>query len=242
MRHRLTRPGLIGVAAPAVAGCGSSAIHSTDGKAPATGASSTAAQVSAARGTSGTSSLSPSKRIVIPAVFTHRKGRGVSAFIVLTVEGRPYLFRVGTGATRTTVDYTFAKAVALPARGAPTSETSVCRKVLAQPVEISDWRLGAATLPATRIISTKVAGAGSTTHGAFAGSLGSDVLSRFGTLPLDPAGGRLIVGGRAPVGAKTIPMRVGHAPDGELGLSLTRHDPRAAGRLGDRHRRGHIDD
>lgn len=217
MRHRLIMLGVMGIAALVLTGCGSSGKRSAS---TAAKSASTSTPAVAATSTGAAPSSPAASRIVIPAVFTHLKGRGVSAFVELSVKGRSYLFRVDTGATRTTVDYTFAKALALPDRGAATSETSVCRKVPAQPVEISDWKLGGAALPATRIISTRVAGAGRKTHGAFAGSLGSDVLSRFGIVTFDPAGRRLILGGRAPVGGKRIPMKVGHAPDGEVGLIL----------------------
>jgi predicted aspartyl protease len=173
------------IGALTAAGCGSSSHHST----------------------SGTISASASARTVAPALVVRAKGQ-VLAFVELTVKRGPYLFVVDTGSTRTQVDSTVAKTLSLPSRGAPRSITSLC-KLTTQPVGISDWKLGDATLPATTVDSTKTQFSGAKIKGVrFGGTLGSDVLSRFGRVTVDSAGKRLILGGPAPSGGRSLPVKV----------------------------------
>jgi predicted aspartyl protease len=144
----------------------------------------------------------PSQRIVVPAVVL-----GPAMFVTLKLEGHPYLFRIDTGALTTTVDASVAKALALRDHGASLMEPAVGCPVRAQPVAIPDWTLGAAKLPATTIMSTDTILAGIRFKGVqIGGLLGPDVLSRFGTVTLDFAHNRLILGGKVRSGANTIPI------------------------------------
>lgn len=216
-RHRLTLLGVTAFIAAAAAGCGGSAKQPTGtvAKSPSTGASTTAAGASTtATGPSG----SASPRTVIPAVVGHAKGN-VIASVKLTLKGRPYMFLVDTGAAKSIVDSAVAKALALPDRGAPTSTPSLC-KLTSQPVAISDWKLGAAARPATTVFSFKTNLSGLKIKGVpYGGSLGADMLSRFGTVTLDLPGKRLILDGKPPDGGKSIPMKIVHAA-GQVAVGL----------------------
>ena len=188
--------GVAGIAAVALAGCGSS---------------DSGARV----GTS--SSGRPSSGMVIPALVGRGPG-GAGAFVRLTVKGRPYIFRVDTGAGRTVVDATVAQALALPDRGAAYSAPTFGCRTSAQPVAVSDWKLGYVTLPAGMVVSAKTVLAGAKLNGVpLGGLLGSDVLSRFGTVTVDFAGKRLILGGKAPRGGAHHPGE-GQAPENRRDL------------------------
>lgn len=115
------------------------------------------------------------------------------------------------------MDAAVAKALALPARGAAYSAVTIGCKTSVQLVAVSDWKLGEATLPAKTIVSAKTVFAGATLNGVpIGGLLGSDVLSRFGTVTLDFAGQRLILRGNAPRGGRTIPVKVERYNDGKV--------------------------
>jgi hypothetical protein len=155
-------------------------------------------------------------------------------FVRLTVKGHPYMFAVDTGAARTVVDATVAKALALPARGAAYSAVTIGCKTSVQLVAVSDWKLGEATLPAKTIVSAKTVFAGAMLNGIpIGGLLGSDVLSRFGTVTLDFAGQRLILRGKAPSDGRTIPVKVERYKDGKVPRDRRSHDWRQDGRLRD---------
>lgn len=187
--------GVAGIAAVALAGCASSG--------------------------SGTSSAGrPSSGMVIAALVGRERG-GAGAFVRLTVKDHPYFFRVDTGAARTVVDATVAKALAFPARGAPYSAPTFGCKASAQPVAVSDWTLGDATLVAATVVSAKTVLAGAKLNCVpVGGLLGSDVLSHFGSVTLDFAGKRLILGGKALSGGRTIPMKLEHPKTGGIFVTV----------------------
>lgn len=136
------------------------------------------------------------------------------ALVELTVKGHPYLFLADTGALKTVVDPTVAKALALPDTGAAIGGQSLCSTSM-QPVAISDWKLGGVRLPATTAFALKFKFAGVKIKGIpIAGSLGADMLARFGTVTLDTAGKRLILGGQGPTGGRIVPVKVGHGKVG----------------------------
>ncbi len=216
MRKQLTMLGVTAIATVAVAGCGSSSHHSTTRKPAPTSASTTAATGGTTSGTS--TSATASSRMVLP-VQAFRVNHQAFAFVKLTIKGRPYFFLVDTGASKSLVYPIVVKTLGLPDSGPATSAASLCTLSL-QPVTISDWKLGNTALPTT-VISTKSTFSGVKIKGIpIAGSLGADVLSRFGTVTIDLAGKRLILGGKPPTGGKTLPVKVGHAPDGEVALVL----------------------
>jgi predicted aspartyl protease len=146
----------------------------------------------------------PSSGVVVPAVVV-----GPAMFVTLKLEGHPYLFRIDTGALTTTVDASVAKALALRDRGVPSMASTVGCPTRVQPVAISDWTLGKAMLPVRTIQSATTVLAGLKLRGVqIGGLLGDDVLSRFGTVTLDFAHQRLILGGAVQPGANTIPLEL----------------------------------
>jgi hypothetical protein len=148
--------------------------------------------------------VEPSSGVVVPAVVV-----GPAMFVTLKLEGRPYLFRIDTGALTTTVDASVAKALALRDRGTPSMAPAVGCQTRVQPVAISDWTLGQATLPARTIQSAYTVLAALKLGGVqIGGLLGDDVLSRFGTVTLDFAHKRLILGGAIQPGADTVALKL----------------------------------
>jgi predicted aspartyl protease len=146
----------------------------------------------------------PSSGVVVPAVVA-----GPAMFVTLKLEGHPYVFRIDTGALTTTVDTSVAKALALRDRGTPSMASTVGCPTRVQPVAISDWTLGKATLPARTIQSAHTVLAELKLRGVeIGGLLGDDVLSRFGTVTLDFAHKRLILGGAVEPGPDTIPLQL----------------------------------
>lgn len=84
-------------------------------------------------------------------------------------------------------------------------------------------------MPATTVVSAKTQFAGLKFRGVpFGGLLGSDVLARFGVVTVDFAGKRLIPGGRAPRGGRSLRVKVLRAA-GEVAVAVraTVHGRRA---------------
>lgn len=219
MRYGLTVLGVtaVAVAAVAVTGCGSSGQRSA-GRTPAARSETAATSTTAATrlpGVTGPAARPPARIVVPAAIIRNAQGSVDAGFVKLTIKGQLYIFKVDTGATSTIVDSTVAQALALPDRGPATTLTALCAKSFAQPVAISDWKLGGATLPAMTIASEATGFAGTTYQGLpFGGLLGADVLSRFGTMTLDFAGKRLTLGGKAPSGGQGLPAVIGRLPSG----------------------------
>ena len=108
----------------------------------------------------------------------------VLALVPILIQGQgPFAFALDTGASQSIVDEQVADQLNLPVVGKAGKVTSVTGAEQADLVRVSDWRVGDVTLPQTNVISLSLPepsrGVG------LAGLLGSDILSRFGSITVD---------------------------------------------------------
>jgi predicted aspartyl protease len=135
---------------------------------------------------------------------------GDAAFVPVQVDGRHFMFRLDTGASRTVIAANVAAELRLPGHGAAVAATTVGCSTEAAPVGISDWSLGGVRLPRMTITSQAHLSAGPEIGGTkVVGLLGSDVLARMGDVALDIPNRRLILNAKPPVGGTRVPMKVG---------------------------------
>jgi hypothetical protein len=144
--------------------------------------------------------------VSVPLIEYHR-GNSVSAFVGLTFGGHLYYFLVDTGAARTFIDAPVARKLGLRDVGAPREFAPLGCKVLARPVSLRNWRLGDVPLAPITAFTHKLLAPG-VSRLPFGGLLGSDVLSRFGTVTIDFARRRLILRGKAPTCGRATPITV----------------------------------
>ncbi len=142
----------------------------------------------------------PAPPLHAPARIVNNRG-AVSALVTVAIQGRPFAFKVDTGATRTVVDERVAREVGLANRGRPERVTSLGCSSGVQPVGIDDWRLGSARLPRSTVAASPTQFGGKRFGGVqFGGLLGNDVLSRYGSVSIDFKARSLTLGARTPRG------------------------------------------
>lgn len=126
----------------------------------------------------------------IPLVILKAKDGEVLALARVRIHGRFFPFLIDTGSSKTLVDDALAKTLHLKTVGHPVKVTGVGCSEGARKVRLGRWSIGGQTLPTIVATSSVIAGSG----GHAFGLLGSDVLSRFGTISIDYAHGALTLG------------------------------------------------
>lgn len=126
----------------------------------------------------------------VPLVILKARDGEVLALARVVIHGRAFPFLVDTGSSKTLVDVALARRLHLKQVGKPIKVTGVGCSEAASKVRISRWSIGGQALP--NIIATKSTIAGA--DGKAFGLLGSDVLSKFGTISIDYAHGSLTLG------------------------------------------------
>jgi hypothetical protein len=147
--------------------------------------------------------------------------------VTVVIRGRPFLFKVDTGAARTVICSSVARSLSLhPTGPAITAKTIGC-PVTARALHISNWVLGGhllpsltvATQPAPPPLAKPIRGGEQ-----FGGMLGADVLSRLGSVTIDFAHDRVVIGARTFSGGREVPLEGGI--EAELGGGLRREKRR----------------
>jgi hypothetical protein len=126
------------------------------------------------------------KSVTIPATIRHGADNATLVIINLTIKGKgSYPFALDTGASITLIESSLAQSLGLPVTGAQEVITGVGGEQHITPVSVSNWSLGAASLPARTIASADM----SAIHRSAGvdGLLGSDVLSSFSAVTIDYA-------------------------------------------------------
>lgn len=112
------------------------------------------------------------------------------AFTVVVIHGHRFPFLIDTGSSKTLVDDALAKQLHLKTVGRPIKVTGVGCSEGARKVRLKNWSVGGQPLPNIVATSSVIAGA----NGHAFGLLGSDVLSKFGTISIDYAHAVLTLG------------------------------------------------
>ncbi len=119
---------------------------------------------------------------------------GVFAFARVFIGGRgPFTFTVDTGASHSVVDYDLVRRLHLHTIGEPLTVTGITCRGQAARLRMGKWRVGSVRLPSAEIQTIDMPDPG----GGVDGLLGSDILSRFGTISVDYRKELLVLGSSA---------------------------------------------
>lgn len=126
---------------------------------------------------------------VIPIVVVKARGQ-VAVFAKIVIHGRAFPFQIDTGASVTLVDPAIARRLHLRTVGRAHKFCGVTGCSVARRVRLRHWSIGGQPLPNVVAASAPIAGTG----GRAFGLLGSDVLSKFGSVTIDYRDRQLILG------------------------------------------------
>ena len=114
-------------------------------------------------------------------VVLHSRSGGTVVAAKVVIHGHAFPFLVDTGASVTLVNPALAKRLHLRTVGKPHQFCGVTGCSSARRVRLSNWSIGGQPLPSVVASSSPIVGTG----GFGFGLLGSDVLSRFGSVTID---------------------------------------------------------
>ena len=126
------------------------------------------------------------------------------AVVPVKIDGKgPYPFALDTGASRSVVGRSIARAAALTSTGKTTSVSGVISARSVPLNHVGRWSVGGVSLPAADVASVKLAG-----RDGVKGLLGSDVLRHFALITVDYKKGQLQLGQAAssPSSAHAVPL------------------------------------
>ena len=126
----------------------------------------------------------------IPLRILKARDGEVLALAVVRIHGRRFPFLIDTGSSKTLVDDALARQLHLKTVGKPIKVTGVGCSEGARNVRLKNWSIGGQPLPNIVATSSVIAGA----DGHAFGLLGSDVLSKFGTISIDYGHAALTLG------------------------------------------------
>lgn len=117
---------------------------------------------------------------------------GVVVLMQVSINGRgPYTFALDTGASQSLIDSQLAGQLGLPVVGRAPFIVGITGGAEANLVQVNQWQAGSVNLPSTRLVSLALPQANRSL--GFQGLLGSDILSRFGSVTVDFANEQLIL-------------------------------------------------
>ena len=126
----------------------------------------------------------------VPLVIVKSKDGATAALVRVYIHGHLVPMLVDTGATVTVINRTAARHLHLKTVGKPHRFCGVTGCSTAKRVRVSNWNVGGVPLPNVVVSSAPIAGLNA--HGF--GLLGSDVLSKFGSVTIDYQDKELILG------------------------------------------------
>ncbi|MFD1658163.1 aspartyl protease family protein [Streptomyces caeni] len=125
----------------------------------------------------------------VPMKVIQREGQTL-ALVPVSIQGHgPYVFVLDTGASSSVVDDDVASSLGLPRTGEKQTISGVVGSEKVPFARLADWRVGDVELGASTPAVVDLDRNGKRTGAK--GLLGSDVLSRFGHITVDYAGGKL---------------------------------------------------
>ena len=127
----------------------------------------------------------------IPIVVVKTRSGATAALVRVYIHGRLVPMLIDTGATVTVINTTAARRLHLKTVGKRHKFCGVTGCALARRVRVSNWNVGGVVpLPTVVVSSSPIAGLNAHPFGL----LGSDVLSRFGSVTIDYAAKELVLG------------------------------------------------
>jgi predicted aspartyl protease len=114
------------------------------------------------------------------------------AFAPVYINGEgPFAFALDTGASHSVIDEQLAEQLNLPTIGNDIEITGVVGTAEARQVQVGSWRVGQVELPGHRMVAVSLSEPNR--RQKIRGLLGSDALSRFGTVTVDYRTQRLLL-------------------------------------------------
>ena len=127
----------------------------------------------------------------IPIIVVKTRSGATAALVRVYIHGRLVPMLIDTGATVTVINTTAARRLHLKTVGKRHKFCGVTGCALARRVRVSNWNVGGVVpLPTVVVSSSPIAGLNAHPFGL----LGSDVLSRFGSVTIDYAAKELVLG------------------------------------------------
>jgi len=126
----------------------------------------------------------------VPLVVVKTRSGATAALVRVFIHGHLVPMLVDTGATVSVINRTAARKLHLKTVGKPHQFCGVTGCALARRVRVSNWNVSGVPLPNVVVSSSPIAGLNAHPFGL----LGSDVLSRFGSVTIDYANKELILG------------------------------------------------
>jgi hypothetical protein len=126
----------------------------------------------------------------VPLQVVQGMGGSVLALVPVTINGEgPFLFALDTGASQTLIDSGLVEELDLPLGGQTGPLTGVTGTTQGRTVRLEDWQMGEVTMPAINGVTLPLPEfyipRGLRQPQTFRGLLGSDILSRFGSVTID---------------------------------------------------------
>lgn len=132
------------------------------------------------------------KSVTVPAHIRHGPDGSTLVTVDLTIRGQgPYSFAFDTGASLSLIDSQVAQRLGLPVAGPPEDLSGIGGTQRVTPVKVSQWAIGAATLPDRTITSASLSEL--RRNGGIVGLLGSDVLSTYSSVTIDYANSVIVL-------------------------------------------------
>jgi predicted aspartyl protease len=135
----------------------------------------------AAMGGATASAMPAEAASVVHVIVLHSRSGGTVVGARVRIHGHLFPFLVDTGASVTLVNPTIARRLHLKTVGKPHRFCGVTGCATARRVRLSRWSIGGQPLPSVVASTSAIAGTG----GFGFGLLGSDVLSKFGSVTID---------------------------------------------------------
>jgi hypothetical protein len=167
----------------------------------------------------------------VPLKVSTQEGQ-VAEAVNICIDGKgPFPFVLDSGAGESTIDAHLAKRLQLPSDGASSKFAGVGCTGTAQPVSVNRWSVEGLDLAQQQLTAATLPGIGG--KGEPDGLLGSDVLSRFGSVRVDFQAGELLVPGPegpalsgsapvvGPVGPPPPPVLTGNGQGSTIPIVVT---------------------
>ncbi len=143
-------------------------------------------------GTTGGTGTAAAGAHTVPLQIMSGSGGAVLAFVEVSIDNQgPFRFALDTGASNSVIDTRVAQQLNLPTTPAVGQVTGVASSERAQLARVDQWQVGDVQLPPANVVVLDLAQGSSGI--SFAGLLGSDMLSRYGSVLVDYDGKHLVL-------------------------------------------------
>lgn len=157
----------------------------------------------------GSTRSASTETVHMPVIRLPGGGEVVKLLVPVTIEGHQYAFVVDSGSGRTVIDLNTANALGLPTAGPPVTAYSLGCALNTQIRQVRSWSFAGHEMPPLQVAVQAIdVGLPQVDGLPVVGLLGSDVLSKFGSIHLDFVSQTMTLGGVPPANAPSAPLSV----------------------------------